>query len=896
VSSAAFDPAGQLLATGSGDRVHVHETASGRETRSPLVHPDMVRHVAFSPDGKHLLACYGGPEKSIGGASIWEIASPATQPAHDLVHNDDVFDGAFSPDGRLIVTSSYDKTARVWDAATGAPLALRRFESWVAESAFAADSHSVLSASGREARIWPVPYRGKDGTSLDHKATVLHAALSSDGARVVTCGSDRMARVWDVRSGELVVPPLPHNSDVNWATFSSDGRLLITASADRSARVWDLARGVWPTRSLRHGSNVVHAAFGRDGALAASISRDGILKLWNLSGEAGKPIVLKQGGRGDHLAFDPQGRYLVTIGQDGISQVWDVESGSLAAHPMAGFGKGVPPILFPDEKRFAAEFSPRGSRLLTYSGNEALTWDWKSGRLLRTIRPEQGQSLTYATFSPDGGHILTCTGSGVARVWDALGERDSAFRLEHQGPILFGVFSPDGALVLTTSSDRTGKLWDVATGKLRTSFAHGDRVNHGAFNPDGSLVATASEDHTAAIWSSRTGKLAVPLLYHEEPVLYACFHKSGRLVATGSGGEFLDHKGEARIWDSTTGDPVTLPMRHGTGVRLLEFAGDGQSLLTVAYRDPAARIWSIPRARLPLGDLTAMANLVSGVALDGTGGQTPLPAEELARLERDLRSRHPERFSASKDEVLAWREAEARSTAGLGNWQAALPSYDALLQADPENALFLAGRADSHAGLGHWPEAARDMIQAIDAGSEDVTVWYKAALLCLKGDDSSAYARLRQNLLRRYGDITESEASNALAYLCVLGPSAEQDVGRVVDISRRDVAASPGDYSFHNTLGAALYRAGEFNQSIREFEQAIKLHGKGGGHSDWLFLSMAHRRLGRGDEARRWFLKVDEQAREAQPKEGEIAREWHERVHLEILRGEAEKLLASDGK
>jgi WD40 repeat protein len=725
---------------------------------------------------------------------------------------------------------------------------------------------------------------------------VLHAAFSSDGARIVTCSSDRMARVWDARSGELVVPPLPHNSELNWAAFSSDGRLLITASADRTARVWDLASGVWPSRSLRHGGNVVHAAFSRDGSLAASISRDGILKLWNLSGGAGKPVVLKHGGRGDHLAFDPEGRYLATIGQDGISQVWDVQSGSRAAQPLAGFGKGVPPILFPDEKRFVAEFGARGSRLLTYNGSEALTWDWKSGRLLRTIRPEQGQSFTYVTFSPNGDHILACSGSGVARIWDALGDRDSTFRLEHQGPVLFGAFSPDGALVLTTSGDRTGKLWDVATGKLRASFDHGDRVNQGAFNHDGSLVVTASDDHTAAVWSSRSGKLAIPLLYHEEPVLYACFDKSGRLVATGSGGEFPDHKGESRIWDSTTGDPVTLPMRHGTGVRLLAFAGDGQSLLTVAYRDPSAKIWSIPRARLPLADLTAMANLVSGVALDGTGGQTPFGAEELARIQRDLRSRHPESFSASKAEILAWREAEAPSIAGLGHWREALPCYDALLQTDPENALFLAGRADSHAGLGHWQEAARDMIQAIDAGSEDVMVWYKAALLCLKAADGSAYARLRQNLLRRYGDITEAEASNALAYLCVLGPSAGQEAGRVVDISRRDVAASPGDYSFHNTLGAALYRAGEFNQSIREFEQAIKLHGKGGGHSDWLFLSMAHRRLGRDDEARRWFLKVDEQAREAQPKEGEIAREWHERVHLEILRGEAEKLLARDGK
>jgi WD40 repeat protein len=484
-----------------------------------------------------------------------------------------------------------------------------------------------------------------------------------------------------------------------------------------------------------------------------------------------------------------------------------------------------------------AEFSADGNRLLTFNAREALAWDWKSGRLLRTIRPEKDLSLTHATFSPDGHHVLACSGSGVARIWAVEGDRDPPFLLEHQQAVLFGAFSPDGSQVLTTSSDRTGKLWEVATGRLRASFAHGDRVNHGAFSADGSLVVTASADRTAAVWSARTGKLVVPLLCHEEPVLHACFHQSGRLIATGSGGEYLDHIGEARIWDASTGDHVTLPMRHGTGVRQLEFALDGHSLLTVAYRDPAARIWSIPRSSLPLADLAATAKPFSGIALDATGGQTSVSPEELSRTQRELFSRYPGAFSASKTDVLAWREAEAQSIGHLGNWSAAIPCYDALIESDPGNALFLANRADCHAGLHHWREAARDMVQAIDEGSEDVMVWYKAALLCLKSGDRAAYGRLRENLLRKYGDMTEPWASNALAYLCTLGPDAARDAGRVVAISRRVVATDPASYGSRNTLGAALYRAGEFDESIRQLEEAMRLHGKGGGHSDWLFLS-----------------------------------------------------------
>ena len=39
-----------------------------------------------------------------------------------LAHDDAVWSAAFSPDGKRIVTASSDKTARIWDAATGKPI------------------------------------------------------------------------------------------------------------------------------------------------------------------------------------------------------------------------------------------------------------------------------------------------------------------------------------------------------------------------------------------------------------------------------------------------------------------------------------------------------------------------------------------------------------------------------------------------------------------------------------------------------------------------------------------------------------------------------------------------------------------------------------------------------
>jgi len=65
---------------------------------------------------------------------------------------------AFSPDGSRIVTASWDKTARIWDAASAKEVAvLRGHENIVSSAAFSPDGSRIVTASEDEtARIWDV--------------------------------------------------------------------------------------------------------------------------------------------------------------------------------------------------------------------------------------------------------------------------------------------------------------------------------------------------------------------------------------------------------------------------------------------------------------------------------------------------------------------------------------------------------------------------------------------------------------------------------------------------------------------------------------------------------------------------------------------------------------------
>jgi tetratricopeptide (TPR) repeat protein len=103
--------------------------------------------------------------------------------------------------------------------------------------------------------------------------------------------------------------------------------------------------------------------------------------------------------------------------------------------------------------------------------------------------------------------------------------------------------------------------------------------------------------------------------------------------------------------------------------------------------------------------------------------------------------------------------------------------------------------------------------------------------------------------------------------------------------ARRAVELEPQDGNSRNTLGVALYRAGDWKAALEALTRSVELRN-GGDSFDWFFLAMTHRQLGHRDEARRRYERAAQWMGQHAPRNGELLR----------FRAEAEELLGMNKK
>ena len=320
----------RLLTANAEERtVRLWDLESGREVQSPQpsgklgplvdlkLHGGLLWSTAFLPGTDDVLTV-GGSD-----ARLWDVKTGREKMSFSP--HGAVASARFSPKGDLIVTGSWDNSAKIWNAKTGR--VVRKLEgghtSFVNTALFSPDGRFVLTASDDgTAKLWDVETGAVVKTLEGHTDRVRSAAFSPQGEFIVTTSSDKTARLWKADSGEFVREFKGHNWAVVCVEFSKDGRWIVTGSEDNTARVWNVETAENLLSLSGHTASVTSVGFSPDMARVITGSQDQAAKLWDA--KTGKEILTLSRHTEDvtSVAFSPDGRQVLTGSRDGTAVIW----------------------------------------------------------------------------------------------------------------------------------------------------------------------------------------------------------------------------------------------------------------------------------------------------------------------------------------------------------------------------------------------------------------------------------------------------------------------------------------------------------------------------------------------------------------------------------------------
>ncbi|KAH9857724.1 WD40 repeat-like protein [Lenzites betulinus] len=364
------------------------------------------------------------------------------------------------PSFPVLITGSYDRTARVWNLETGAEV-------------------HTLAGHTRAIR-----------------------ALQFDAVKLITGSMDHTMRVWNWRTGQCVKTLEGHTEGVVCLNF--DSNVLASGSVDTTVKVWNFRTGECFTlrghcdwvNAVQLWDSTATAPPGCDSSSSSSSSSAG-------ASERAQRRAIESGSTAPHI--DP-GKMLFSASDDGTIRLWDLSLRTCVRQFKGHVGQvqSLKLLLVDDQSRADDGDGDSLPDLASSSADGLRSPPPRSPPLRASASPYPSSNL-YPNSNP----YQTSSSSPL------LTRRSTAPPLERGARA-----SPAKRLkpvLISGSLDNTIKLWDIGTGTVqRTLFGHIEGV--WAVASDKLRLVSGSHDRTIKVWSREEGNCTATLVGHRGAV------------------------------------------------------------------------------------------------------------------------------------------------------------------------------------------------------------------------------------------------------------------------------------------------------------------------------------------------------------------------------------------
>ncbi|KAG0207344.1 WD repeat-containing protein 26, partial [Mortierella sp. GBA30] len=362
-----FSPDGTRIAVARGKRVRVWDVESGIVVSTFKGHNMPVRSLAWSSDGCQVASissgsifvllwdaktgvekdihlagdtgCYGGTQSiaisrdgllatcdrnNNNNVHLRDLHSRNHEYRTLQGHTEPVICVNFSEDGRWIVTTSQDRTVRVWKTQSGSLACRLDGHKLAAKDAFFLNDREVVSIEpGGIVMLWELSIdtsrQGISGDAINswlrgHSNQVTSIAYSPiKGKAILSCSRDGTVRQWNTRTRTNTVIASIRDFHSPSAVYSPDGQQI--AVADGDLKIYRSQKGVYvPDLDDVHRTGNIISYSPCGSWIAYADEAAGKSKLWDLRSNK-EHIMDCMEIEGTKLTFSPNGDFgLISLG------------------------------------------------------------------------------------------------------------------------------------------------------------------------------------------------------------------------------------------------------------------------------------------------------------------------------------------------------------------------------------------------------------------------------------------------------------------------------------------------------------------------------------------------------------------------------------------------------